>query len=102
LTLYDGHSLSWIALGAGLIGLPVFMLVGMSSMVRTRCSTSAIGRAWLIGEEGEATTRLAPAGTVRIRRRRWKARTDRDGGIDADRGIRVVEVDGLLLEVEPV
>lgn len=101
LTLYDGHSLSWIALAAGFVGLPVFMLFGMPSMVRTRFATPTIGREWLIGQEGEAVTRMAPEGTVRVGGALWKARADKANSIEAEGGIRVVEVDGVILEVEP-
>ena len=38
----------------------VAMLAGMPAMVRTRFSTPTIGREWMIGEEGEAVTAVAP------------------------------------------
>lgn len=102
LTLYDGHSLSWIALAAGILGVPLFMLAGMPSMVRTRFATPTIGREWMIGEEGEAVTRIDPEGVVRVRGALWRARTNRATPLALDDGVRVTEVDGLLLEVEPL
>jgi len=71
-------------------------------MVRTRFSTPTIGREWMIGEEGEAVTNISPDGVVRVRGALWRARTNRATPIDLRSGIRVVEVDGLLLEVEPL
>lgn len=100
LTLYDGHSLSWIALGAGFVGLPVFMIFAMPSMVRTRFATSAIDREFLIGEEGEAVTRIAPEGVVRIDGTLWKARAGGSRRIDVDDPIRVIDVEGVLLRIE--
>ena len=102
LTLYDGLSLSWIALLVGIVGITLFMVAGMPAMVRTRFSTPTIGREWMIGEEGEAVTNISPDGVVRVRGALWRARTNRATPIDLHSGVRVTEVDGLLLEVEPL
>lgn len=102
LLLYDGLSLSWITLLVGLVGVPLFMVAGMPAMVRTRFSTPTIGREWMIGEEGEAVTLVSPDGVVRVRGGLWRARTNRATPIPLHGGVRVVEVDGLLLEVEPL
>jgi membrane-bound serine protease (ClpP class) len=101
-TLYDGIGLSWITLLVGIVGIPLFMIAGMPAMVRTRFSTPTIGREWMIGEEGEAVTNVDPDGVVRVRGALWRARTNRATPIDLRSGVRVVEVDGLLLEVEPL
>ncbi|CAN5439439.1 nodulation protein NfeD [soil metagenome] len=102
LLLYDGFSLSWITLLVGIVGVSVFMVAGMPAMVRTRFSTPTIGREWMIGEEGEAVTNVSPEGVVRVRGALWRARTNRATPIELRGGVRVVEVDGLLLEVEPL
>jgi membrane-bound serine protease (ClpP class) len=39
---------------------------------------------------------------VRVRGALWRARTNRATPIELHDGVRVVEVDGLLLEVEPL
>jgi len=101
-TLYDGFGLSWITLLVGVVGTTLAMIAGMPAMVRTRFSTPTIGREWMIGEEGEAVTKVSPDGVVQVRGALWRARTNRATPIDVDAGIRVVEVDGLLLEVEPL
>lgn len=100
--LYDGVSLSWITLLVGIVGTILFMLAGMPAMVRTRFSTPTIGRAWMVGEEGEAVADVAPDGVVKVRGALWRARTNRATPVPAGSPVRVVEVDGLLLEVEPV
>ena len=50
---------------------------------------------------GEATVDISPDGVVLLRGARWQARTNRATPITAGDPIRVVEVDGLVLEVEP-
>lgn len=100
--LFDGFDLSWITLLVGIVGVSLAMIAGMPAMVRTRFSTPTIGRGWMIGEEGEAVTNVSPDGVVRVRGALWRARTNRATPIDLHAGIRVVEVDGLLLEVEPL
>jgi len=102
LTLYDGISLSWITLLAGIVGMTIAMLTGMPAMVRARFSTPTIGREWMIGETGEARTAVSPEGVVTVRGAPWRARTNRATPIPAGEPVRVAEIDGLVLEVEPV
>ncbi|MCB0963428.1 MAG: hypothetical protein KDA98_09030 [Acidimicrobiales bacterium] len=102
LLFYDGFSLSWITLLVGIGGTSLAMVGGMPAMVRTRFSTPTIGREWMIGEEGAAVTSVDPDGVVEVRGAPWRARTNRATPIAEGDGIRVVEVDGLLLEVEPL
>ncbi len=84
------------------IGVIAFMLNGMSSMVRARFSTPTIGRTALIGEVGSAETAIDPDGVVVIRGAHWRARTNRATPIAAGAAMRVAEIDGLILEVEPL
>jgi len=101
LTLYDGLSLSWIALLAGIGGMLLAYLVGMPTMVRTRFATPTIGREWMIGELGEAEVAVDPEGVVAVRGARWRARTNRATPIARGGRVRVVAIDGVTLEVEP-
>jgi membrane-bound serine protease (ClpP class) len=100
--LYDGLSLSWITLLVAIVGMAVAMIAGMPAMVRSRFSTPTIGREWMVGEIGTAVGRVAPDGIVRVRDAPWRARTNRATPIDAAEEVRVVSIDGLLLEVEPL
>ncbi|MGI8664403.1 MAG: NfeD family protein [Acidimicrobiales bacterium] len=102
LALYDGVSLSWITLLAGVVGMTVAMLGGMPAMVRTRFSTPTIGREWMVGEEGEARTAVDPEGTVLVRGAPWRARTNRSTPIAIGAAVRVAAIEGLVLEVEPL
>ena len=100
--LYDGVSLSWITLLAGVLGMTIAMIAGMPAMVRARFSTPTIGREWMIGEEGVAATAVDPDGTVLVRDAPWRARTNRATPIPRGAKARVVAIDGVTLEVEPL
>jgi membrane-bound serine protease (ClpP class) len=82
-------------------GVALFMLSGMTAMLRARFSTPTIGRESMIGQMGEATTGIDPEGMVDLRGGQWRARTNRATPIAAGDRVRVVAIDGLLLEVEP-
>jgi membrane-bound serine protease (ClpP class) len=102
--LYDGSSQldpSWWVLVLVIGGSVLFMLSGMTAMVRARFSTPTIGREELVGEMGEATADVDPDGVVRVRDALWRARTNRATPIKAGDPVRVVSVEGIVLEVEP-
>jgi membrane-bound serine protease (ClpP class) len=99
--LYDGLSLSWVTLLAGIGGVLLAFLAGMPAMVRTRFATPTIGRDWMVGELGEAVVAVDPDGVVRVRGAQWRARTNRATPIARGDRIRVVAIDGVTLEVEP-
>ena len=100
-TIFDGLSLSWVTLGVAFVGVLLTFLAGMPSMVRTRFSTPTIGREWMVGEMGRAVTAVSPDGVVQIREALWRASTNRATPIEELDRIRVVGIDGLVLEVEP-
>lgn len=101
LILYDGVSASWITILLTLVGLTLAMVAGMPTMVRSRFSTPTIGRDWMIGEMGTARTDIAPDGVVTLRDAPWRARTNRATPIRKQEPVRVVAIEGLVLEVEP-
>jgi membrane-bound serine protease (ClpP class) len=91
----------WLTLIVGIVGVALAFVVGMPSMVRTRFATPTIGREWLLGEMGTATTSLSPDGVVLVAGARWRARTNRATPVAAGAPIRVVGIDGVTLDVEP-
>lgn len=101
LFLMSEHSIGWLPLVTGIVGMLLAMLGGMPAMVRTRFSTPTIGREWMIGELAEVVEQVDPDGIVSIRGAPWRARTNRATPILVGARARVVEIDGLLLEVEP-
>ena len=100
-TLYDGVSMSWITLAVGIVGVALTFFTAMPAMVRTRFSTPTIGREWMIGEMGRAVTAINPDGTVQVREALWRAYTNRATPIDELDRVRVIGIEGLVLEVEP-
>jgi membrane-bound serine protease (ClpP class) len=101
LWLYDGVSMSWITLTVAIIGVALTFFSGIPSMVRTRFATPTIGREWMVGEMGRAVTDVSPDGVVQVRGAQWRATTNRATPIDQLDPVRVVGIDGLVLEVEP-
>ncbi len=102
--LYDGAAAldpKWWVLVLVCGATLLFVLSGMTAMVRSRFSTPTIGREELIGEMGTAEVGVDPDGVVRVRDALWRARTNRATPIAAGDAVRVVAVEGLLLEVEP-
>jgi membrane-bound serine protease (ClpP class) len=93
---------SWITLLAGIGGTVLAFVVGMPSMVRTRFATPTIGRHWLLGELGEVVVAVNPDGAVKVGDGTWRARTNRATPVAAGEPVRVVGIDGVTLEVEPL
>jgi membrane-bound serine protease (ClpP class) len=98
----DDLRLSWITLIAGVAGVMLTYIVGMPSMVRTRFATPTIGREWMIGETGTAAEEIDPEGIALVGAARWRARTNRATPIENGAGLRVVAIDGVTLQVEPL
>jgi membrane-bound serine protease (ClpP class) len=104
LWLYGGASSlgpPWWVLLVVCLGMLLFMIGGMTAMIRSRFSTPTVGRVGLVGETGLAEVDVDPDGVVVIRGARWRARTNRATPILAGDQARVVSVEGLVLEVEP-
>ena len=100
-TLYERVSMSWLTIGFGILAVALTFLSGMPSMVRTRFSTPTIGREWMIGEFGRAMTDISPDGVVQIQGAPWRAYTNRATPIEQLDRVRVIGIEGLVLEVEP-
>ena len=104
LALYGGSSdldPAWWIIILVCAGLVLFMLAGMTAMLRSRFSTPTVGREGMIGELGLASTDVNPDGLITLRETVWKARTNRATPLKMGESARVVAVDGLVLEVEP-
>ncbi len=94
--------LSLFTLFAVISGVLLTFVVGMPSMVRTRFSTPTIGREWIIGSTGVAIGAISPEGIVQVGDSKWRARTNRATPLAAGDELRVVAIDGVTLEVEPL
>jgi membrane-bound serine protease (ClpP class) len=93
---------SWITLLAGIGGMALAYIVGMPSMVRTRFATPTIGREWMLDELGTVVRTVDPEGIVLVGEGQWRARTNRATPVSAGEQVRVVGIDGVTLEVEPL
>src|SRR5690606_23937161 len=80
----------------------LFYTVAMPTVARARFSTRTIGREHLIGEHGTALTDFDPDGEVGVGCARWKATGHREAGIRRGHTVRIAQVDGQVLEVEPL
>lgn len=97
----EGLSPSWTSLALIVGGMAAFMVSGMPSLLRARFSTATVGRYSMIGQMGSARTGIDPEGTVALAGGVWRARTNRATPINSGDRVRVVAIDGLVLEVEP-
>jgi membrane-bound serine protease (ClpP class) len=83
------------------VALPFALVTALlvSLAVRARLTKVQTGAAGMIGEIGEAHTALAPRGKVFIHGEFWNAVCSEP--VDAGRQVRVKNVEGLTLNVEP-
>ena len=94
--------LGWFTLFVCIAGVLLTFIVGMPSMVRTRFATPTIGREWMIGSSGVAVGAISPEGVAQVGAAKWRARTNRATPLAAGDELRVVAIDGVTLEVEPM
>ncbi len=92
----------WPVVVLTVIGVALFYVFALSTVVRARFSTRTIGREHLVGKEGVVATPFDPEGVVTIDGARWRARSTRAAGISPGDTVVVIEVKGILLEVDPV
>jgi membrane-bound ClpP family serine protease len=90
----------WIVLVV-VVGAALFYGVALTTIVRSRFSTTTIGREYLIGKLGSAETAFDPEGIVVVDEARWRGRAHREAGIEAGDDVEVVGVDGIVLDVDP-
>lgn len=92
---------SILAVIATIIGIGLFYMFALSTVVRARFSTQTIGRESLVGRHGVAETSFDPEGIVNIDGARWRARSTRAAGLGPGDPVEIYEVKGILLEVGP-
>ena len=101
LLLFDGVTIPLATMILVIAATLIFVISGLPSVVRARFSTPTIGREAMIGEMGTALVDVSPDGTVEIRGASWRARTNRATPIKSGDPVRVVSIEGTVLEVEP-
>lgn len=80
----------------------LFMAGAIPSLIRTRFGTPAIGREDFIGEIATGDGEVNPQGSVKLRGATWKARTNQSTPISDGQECKVVKIEGIILEVEPL
>lgn len=86
---------------ATIVGIGLFYMFALTTVVRARFSTQTIGRESLVGRHGVAETSFDPEGIVNIDGARWRARSTRAAGLGPGDAVEIYEVKGILLEVGP-
>lgn len=94
-------SVSWDVLIPAVLFVVIFFLVVVGKAIQIHKKKATTGPQGIVGEEGEAITRLAPNGKVFIHGEIWKARSAGEK-IKAKSQIRVTSVSRLILTVEQV
>ncbi len=94
-------TMTWWSAALIVLGIAVFFLFAMTTVVRARFSTPTIGREHLIGKTGVAETAVTPEGVVVVDGARWKANSRRASGIEAGDQVVIAAVEGIILEVDP-
>jgi membrane-bound serine protease (ClpP class) len=87
----------WLVL-AVIVPFAVIMVFMLKLAIRARRSKVTTGTAGMIGLRGRAQTAIAPEGTVFVRGELWRARSQMS--IAAGEDVRVMDIDGLTLNVE--
>ncbi len=104
LMLYDtngtGVRLAWDVLIPTVVIVAGLFLVGVVLAVRAQRCRTVTGREGLVGEEAEVRERLAPRGKVFLHGELWTAQADQP--IEVGARVRVVCVQGMVLDVEPI
>lgn len=95
-------TMAWWSAVVIVVGVALFFLFAMTTVVRARFSTPTIGREYLVGMAGTAETAVAPEGVVVVDGARWKANSRRASGIEPGDQVVVAAVEGFILEVDPV
>ncbi|HEY7875557.1 MAG TPA: NfeD family protein [Actinomycetota bacterium] len=93
--------LSPVAIGVAVVITIVFFVSVMTAALRVRLRRPVSDDEGLVGTVGEATTDIAPEGTVLTKGTLWRART-MEMGIAAGAKVEVKATEGLVLLVEPL
>ena len=83
------------------VGIMLFYLFAMTTIVRSRFGTPTIGREHLVGATGIAESSLDPDGVVLIDGAKWRARAHRAAEVSSGEPIEVLAVEGITLQVAP-
>jgi membrane-bound serine protease (ClpP class) len=93
---------SLVGVGLTVVGIMLFYLFAMTTIVRSRFGTPTIGREHLVGMTGIVESQLHPDGVVMIDGAKWRARAPRAAAVERGTPIEVLGVEGITLQVAPL
>ena len=95
-----GLGVDLVLIGSAAATVGAIMLLMATLVVRAMRRRTVVGVETLLGAEGEVRTSIEHSGTVLVQGELWKAESSVP--IEAGRRVRVLRVDGLTLQVEPL
>jgi membrane-bound serine protease (ClpP class) len=97
----SGSRVSLWLIALGTLTLGGYVLLVVRAVLRMRHLPSVTGAEALLGQEGVATSDLAPRGTVRVGGEEWSAIAEGAEGVPISAGetVEVLAVDGVILHV---
>ncbi len=98
LWLWNGVSMSWVPMTAGIVGLFVVMWLGMPLTIRGRFGTPRIDREGFVGEQA----RIVADGRIELRGAEWLASDTQGAGLRIGDSVTVTGVDEMVFAIEPV
>ncbi len=94
-------ALDWVVLLPSVLAMLAFFVFVVGKAIQSQRRKTTTGNAGMVGEEGHTLTRLNPEGSIFIHGEIWKA-VSPSGEIPPKTPVRVLEVQGLRLVVEPI
>ncbi len=91
----------WVILGTTL-GVAAFFMAGAAAGLRAQAQPVAVGRETLVGKVGSVRQVLRPAGIVHVEGEEYSALSCPGVEIAAGTAVRVIGIEGLKLQVEPL
>jgi len=91
---------SWGAIIPTVLVIAAFFIFVLAKGLRAQTRKPTTGKPGMVGEIGEARTRIGAEGTVFVSGEHWRAASD--SPIEAGEKVRVLSVDRLVLKVEKV
>ncbi|WP_298623096.1 nodulation protein NfeD [uncultured Legionella sp.] len=95
---YAGYQIAWSVIWAMAILNILLFIVILGMAIKSRRQKVRNGLIMLVGAKGRALEAINPSGQAVIRGEIWNVRSNTP--IEADKNIKVIVCDGLLLEVE--
>jgi len=97
-TEHQGYQIAWSAIWAMVVANFILFITILSLVVRSRWRSSMHGMSTLIGAKGRALNDINLEGQAKIHGEIWSVKAKKP--IKADKDIKVIATDGLVLEVE--